>query len=336
MTRILLAILFFITSLPVHAACDGPSEFDALPSERRAELEARAANAPFHEGILWQAKKNGHTSYIVGTMHIPDPRHSIVMDRLTSELDAPEQLFMELSHADQQAFQHHLTANPALTLITDGPSLIDRLGDENWAKLQPHLSALGLPGFVAANYQPWFLGMTLSIPPCAMTELREGKPGLDRLIELWSTEANAPVQSLDNTKSLLDLLASDPLHEQVSDFKWSLSLGLPIAGVDSNATLTALYFQEKIQLFWEYTQDKAQDYITTPEDKARLDAITAELQAELINARNLAWVDTLAPELAAAPAVVAVGALHLPGDDGVLNLLSLRGFALTRVPLVQQ
>lgn len=57
-----------------------------------------------------------------------------------------------------------------------------------------------------------------------------------------------------------------------------------------------------------------------------------ELRKVLLVDRNRAWADRL-DELAPAqpPMLVAVGAAHLPGDDGLIALLERRGYVVTRI-----
>lgn len=57
-----------------------------------------------------------------------------------------------------------------------------------------------------------------------------------------------------------------------------------------------------------------------------------ELRAALLTARNTDWARKLdALHDSTGPMLVAVGAAHLPGPDGLIALLEARGFTLTRI-----
>jgi uncharacterized protein YbaP (TraB family) len=59
--------------------------------------------------------------------------------------------------------------------------------------------------------------------------------------------------------------------------------------------------------------------------------IYAQFAAALIDARNRAWMDVLVPQLELGGVFAAFGALHLPGETGVIELLRARGFEVTRL-----
>lgn len=57
-----------------------------------------------------------------------------------------------------------------------------------------------------------------------------------------------------------------------------------------------------------------------------------ELRKVLLVDRNLAWADRIENLLRSQPPVlVAVGAAHLPGEDGLIALLERRGYTVTRI-----
>jgi len=60
-------------------------------------------------------------------------------------------------------------------------------------------------------------------------------------------------------------------------------------------------------------------------------ALGARIQQRLIGDRNRNMADRLEPLLKQGSLFVAVGALHLPGEGGVLNLLAQRGYRITAV-----
>ena len=51
----------------------------------------------------------------------------------------------------------------------------------------------------------------------------------------------------------------------------------------------------------------------------------------IIYNRNKAWAEKLPAIMKAAPTFVAVGALHLPGEKGLLNLLKRQGYTVEAV-----
>jgi uncharacterized protein YbaP (TraB family) len=56
----------------------------------------------------------------------------------------------------------------------------------------------------------------------------------------------------------------------------------------------------------------------------------ARLEKGLLEARNRHMAERMVQHFADGNAFVAIGALHLPGEDGVLHLLEQRGYTVTR------
>lgn len=61
--------------------------------------------------------------------------------------------------------------------------------------------------------------------------------------------------------------------------------------------------------------------------------LTEEEMHSLVRARNDRWIQKLLEILPTQRAFIAVGALHLPGDDGLIKLLRDRGYQLRSIPL---
>lgn len=332
--RILSTILFLLGFSGVAMAnCEGANLFDTRPLAERTALINAAAKVPHSEGLLWRVEKEGVVSHIVGTFHLYLPQHAATVDRLQSLSPQPEQLFLEMTSGDQLAFQRHLTQNPELFLIQSGPSLIERLGEEHWAAVADQLKSRGMPPFMAARYQPWFLGLTLMVPPCALEVVKSGKKGLDFQIEALAKERDLPRFALDTTESLIGLLAGDPIDAQVEDLRWSLELGTDLAAPEMIPTIIDMYLSETIQLIWELNRADMLKAAQGDAHAERIAELLQQVEQDLIVTRNTNWIKTLAPALTQRPSLVAVGALHLPGDHGVLAQLEAAGFTVTRLSL---
>lgn len=332
MLRVILSLLLICLSPMGWARC--MDEADISP-HLHEQLQARAAQVPYHAGLLWEVRKDGVSSYLFGTMHLHDPRHAPAMERLEPLIQAADQVFVEITKEDELGLQALLVREPGLYLITEGPSLLDRLGPEAWAKLVSQLEGRDMPPFMAARFQPWFLGLSMMVPKCALDDLKAKRLGIDKDIERTAREHGIPVHSLDTPRELIGLLAKDPIGEQVEDMRWSLMLDLPQDL--STSGVTQFYFNEETQVSLEYTMhDVAQRTAHLPTaDRTRLDRLLDEMLDELIIERNRQWAEILAPQLAQQPGFVAVGALHLPGEAGLLRLMEQNGFSVRRLPLKQ-
>jgi len=59
--------------------------------------------------------------------------------------------------------------------------------------------------------------------------------------------------------------------------------------------------------------------------------VASEFRRRLIIDRNQRMAERLEPIMARQPTFIAVGAMHLPGERGVLALLAARGYRVTAV-----
>ena len=163
----------------------------------------------------------------------------------------------------------------------------------------------------------------LALPPCMMAQMK-AKNGLDHRLMGIAEAAGVPTGSLEPFDTIFRVFGSEKLETQVE----MMTLGLvdPARAEDVFASTTALYFEEQTAASWELSR------LTAEIPAEQRDALFAQMQQELLTQRNRSWLPVILEQEQASTLVVAVGAAHLPGQDGVLALLAGAGFTLTRQP----
>ena len=111
-------------------------------------------------------------------------------------------------------------------------------------------------------------------------------------------------------------LAAHPLWEERNDVRTG----------HATTTLIERYFQGKIRETWEYSR-------IVVEQSAMKDAgaLFEEMNQALLVGRNEDWEPKIASLVDGKNAVIAVGAAHLSGEDGVVRSLERAGYQITTV-----
>lgn len=330
MLRFLLSFAVAMTlATSVSAACLGQDLRPGLTDAQRAEIDARVEATPYAVGNHWTATKGDETIHIIGTLHLDDPRLDAPVARVTPLIESAGVLLLEATKEDQDRLQRQLAADPSI-LMMQGETLIDLMPPEQWQALADAAKSRGIPPFMAAKFQPWYLSLTLAMPSCMIAEMREGQNGLDSRLNKIADAAGVPSQSLEDFMTLFNIFGQEPIEEQIR----MLSAGVLSDGdsEDQIATTLASYFDEQVAESWQMSRVLAPQFSTLPKDE--IDAVFDKLEEELLNKRNRAWIPVIlkAADAHDAPIVAAFGAAHLTGDDGVLNLLAQQGFTLHRQP----
>jgi uncharacterized protein len=326
MLALTVAVAASLAGSAAVALCEGPSMLDRLSPESRASLDARVAEMPFAQGILWQAEREGQVLTLVGTMHVHDPRLEAISARVEPMLDEVDLLMLEVTPAEEARMQGALGRNPSLMFLTEGPTLPEMLDEATWAMLADAARARNIPPFMAAKFRPWFLMLSLSMPACAMEHVVAGEQGLDFTLMDAATERGLKMLALEPWDTLFTVLESGTMEEQL-DF---LRMGVLESDLQEELFVTMLdgYFAGEVGQVWELGR-LSLDFIPGIAE-AEADALFAEMEERLLTARNIAWIPVI--EAAAAEhgrVMVAAGAAHLPGELGVLALLQARGWTIT-------
>lgn len=319
MRALILSLALLAT--PLHAECTGQNILTTMDPATLAPITAAANAVPYPTGNFWTATKGDASLTIVGTYHLDDPRHDATMAALAPRIDAATTVLLEGGPEEEQAMKDRMATDPSIMIMPD-TTLPQLLSAEEWERLSVAMAARGIPPFMAAKFQPWFLSVMLSIPVCKMAELDQD--GLDGKITEHALAAGVPVRALERYDTVFTLFESFPVDDQLSMIRSSLAM--ESRADDYFTTMADLYFEGRSQMIWELMRAEAvalPGY--TPEKIAADFAIMEEV---LIHARNRAWIAVIEETAETGPALVAFGALHLPGEDGVLALLERAGWAI--------
>ncbi|AZQ66132.1 TraB/GumN family protein [Silicimonas algicola] len=324
MIRVLAAALSALTmslapGLAAAQSCGTEDLIAGLDAAQKARLDALVAEHPFAEGTLFRASKDGSDVVVVGTIHLPDPRLQPLVDALEAEVRAADLLILEASAEDEAGLATLAATKPEMFFLTEGPTLIDMLTEAEWSEVTDRLSAIGVPGFMAAKFQPWYLSMTLAVPPCAMTLLQQGQVGLDRQLEIIATDAQVQVATLDDAEALLKLFSDEPMDAQLDGLR--VTLETQADGNASTSTLIEAYFDGRVREAWEFGRIQIED--AGVENGAEM---FEEVNQSLLVGRNQSWEPLIVDMVDGKNAVIAVGAAHLSGESGVLRSLERAGY----------
>ncbi len=324
--RPLLFVLLCLLPLPAAALCRGDDIRDRLSAADLAAVDAAVAATPFATGYLHRATKDDRQITVIGTMHLHDPRLAPIAARVAPDVAAAGLLLVEAGPEEEAAMTAAMTADPTIMFMPDGPTLPEQLDEDVWQALVLAVSDRGIPAVLASRMQPWYLGLVLAIPPCAMDDLTAGRAGLDAALIAQAQDAGVPVQALEPWDTLFDIMRADPIAVQLDQLR--LALSPPALQQDMFATMLDHYFAGDIAALWEVS--RAAVHLLPDTDPAQMDALFALSEQQLLHDRNHNWMPGILSAAQDHPRlVVAVGAAHLPGTTGVLNLLAQDGWTIT-------
>ena len=132
-------------------------------------LEPVAGIAPddtLDRALLWRIDAPGATtpSYLFGTIHLIDAEDFVISDSLMTALNRAERVVFEIDPAEMQ--------NPMVAMslmqqamMSGGQTLRDLLDEEQYARVDAHFSAMGLPMMLLDRVKPMFLSMLAGLDP---------------------------------------------------------------------------------------------------------------------------------------------------------------------------
>jgi uncharacterized protein len=321
-------VIALSTSLPARAQCAGQNLFDAMDPARLAEITTAADAAPFARGNFWQAVRGDEVITIAGTYHFDDARHAPNIAALTPFITDATTVLVEAGPDEEKALMQKMAREPSGMVITEGLPLNQRLPPEIWDPLSDAMSNRGIPPFMAAKFQPWYVLTLLSIPPCAMAQMTEKPKGLDGAVIDTALAAGVPVRGLEPFDTILKIF-NDITPEELTELLVS-TLAIEDMSEDYFTTLVDSYFAGQSRMAWELMRFAGYD--TPGYTRAQIDADFARMEELIASSRNRAWIPVLTEAAAQGPVFTAFGALHLSGQDGVLNLLQKEGYTLKELP----
>jgi len=272
--------------------------------------------------LLWRVSGNGliRPSYIFGTHHMAP---ASMLDSITGLQQAIASCDVVLGEVEKDSLMSQETQmRMAQAMIAPPDSTLDKLFTKPQYLIvervfNKYFSTMG----VKLSQMNMFKPNAISTQMQAMQAIKhfddfDPSTQIDMAVQTRANQQGKPSGSLESASEQIDLLFNTPLTEQAEGL-------LEACKKDDN-------FQEQTELL-------SKAYMSQDLDKlfaVMTDATTGDSEEEmerLIYSRNRRWVEKLVRIMPERAALVCVGAGHLPGNQGLLQLLRDRGYTVVPV-----
>lgn len=265
------------------------------------------------QALLWRISGNGleRPGYIYGTVHSKDDR---AYTYVTAVKDAMQQVNTVAGELDLDASRKGAASLMSRMLMPDDQRLEDLYKKKDWAKVDAFLKTeLGFMAVMVQRMKPFFVMATL-------TEKAMGGKREMVLDEYLMSHAKASahrtigLETLDEQLRAMDVL---PLKEQAA------MLLDHVTGNTAHELLDSMldaYAEQDIDALMHISQKSG----SMPE----------KMERALLTDRNVVLTHRLDSVLRSdGSTMLLVGAAHLPGDAGILQLLRAKGYSMEAVAI---
>lgn len=281
-----------------------------------AAEQSTAEESRFTQGRLWQVEAPGVApSWVVGTMHSADPEIATPWPALARVMDRVDSITVELI-LDQAA----TAAMGRAMVLDDGRTLGEIAGPQRMARIAEVAQNYGMPLASLQNFKPWAVTMIFSVPPSELQRQAQGGPMLDNVLRQHGETREIPIHAIESVEEQIALFADYVEDEQ---------LALLDAVLEMQPQMETQF--DELRRAW-LAGDLASLYRTAMEipDMGAIE-IVEDFTTRLVVERNHRMAERIEPQLSEGNALIAVGALHLPGEEGLLALLAEEGYTVTPV-----
>ncbi len=267
------------------------------------------AAQPAKSSLLWQISGNGleKPSYLFGTFHIMCKGEFDISGELASKLKTTQQFYGEIN-LDEPDIQTKMISK----LMLSGTTLQAMIPATDYQKINTGFQEItGMPMATFNSFKPFLCVSLLALKSITCNETVQPETEFVSVAK----KNNLPILGLETIDDQINAIDREPLDSQIS------SLQKMILNFDSVKTvfnqLTAMYKTRNIDSIYLFMKSTG-----TSNDN---------FETELLVNRNRKWIPVIEKAIKEKSSFFAVGAGHLGGEQGMINLLRKKGFRLEPV-----
>ena len=261
--------------------------------------------------LLWRISGKNITrpSYLFGTMHVLCAKDAQLSDSLKAAIKDCDEIWFEIDLSDMAGAM----AAMQFMQMSDNKKLSDLLKPDEYARVRDYFEKnIPFPPFgMLERFKPMLISAFIEQKDldCETTD------GMELTIMKESRNYHKPINGLETAEFQAGLFDSIPYEAQAKEL---------VKSVDSSGQNKEMT-QQLVRLYNQQDLDGI-DSLSREEDPEMIDYMDL-----LLYGRNRKWAKKLDGLLRRKSMLIAVGAAHLPGKGGVIDLLRKEGYKLTPV-----
>lgn len=296
-------------------------------------LESASASQPTTEKksdlkpiFLWKCKKGNQTIYLVGTIHVARPGFYPLPLEMQKALAESKILFVEADALEISPEKITETLK-RVGIYPPGASLSEHLSDTTKDALNQYLEWSGESLSMYQPYKPWVVSQILTSAALRRAGYKS-ELGIDRHLLASAHDSGKKIIPLESVDSQLNLMAG--FNKETQDKQL---LGSILALSEAKTQL------EKIENSWKNGDADALaacciDVTSKDQDK---DKDLEAARVAILDKRNQSMLTDVKKNLPESSiAMVAVGAAHLVGEQGLLAKLKGENFSIEQLTTAQK
>ena len=289
--RVILVLALLLLALPVLAAPEPVADQDTT--------------------FMWRVQGRGATVYLLGSVHAMREDSYPLPTAMETAFESVEKVVFEVDLDDLNSAAIQMLAAGTL----DGEGLLEEIvGPAIWAELVVQVETTGFPAAMFQRMKPWMAAVTITA--LAMTEAGYlPSAGVDAYFSRRAEEAGKERIALETAEFQVGLFADLTPEQSLAFLRYTLAdLETVIPDLDE---LSANWRAGRVEAVEALMAEGFDEF--------------PELLEKMVTDRNRAWMPPIVELLAGdSDAMVVVGALHLVGEEGLVNLLRKRGYTVDR------
>lgn len=274
----------------------------------------KTKSAPGGSALLYRidGKKLKKPSYIFGTIHLICEKDMFSAERLKSYVGQTAQLMLELDLDDAEVMKQAASG----LIMAGGKTVKDYLKPEEYAKVDEVFKKyLGVSYDRFNAFKPSIASVLLLTSPKVIG--CQPPAAYDSFLLQTAAANKMPILGLETVEAEYAALDAQPLDKQIE----------ALNKMAANPEKTFGDFMNQYRIYLTQNSDELYN-LTAKEFKT-----DGNSQTKLLDERNAAWIPVIEKNIKVKPSFIGVGAAHLGGKKGVVNLLRARGYKLTPIKL---
>ncbi|WP_421782178.1 TraB/GumN family protein [Kiloniella litopenaei] len=279
---------------------------------------------PYGKGLFWKIEKDGRKpSYLLGTMHVSDKRVLKMKDEVKPYLTKAKILYKEIANTYRE-YREYIN----MRIRDDNRTLDQDLSEDDFKKAIETVKLIDIEEDDFKTFELWFVYEILDGAPWYRGKDKDpfeedDEPVLDTQLGMMAFDHDVKVQALEKTRERAMLLWDRPREMYLEAIERALKNNEIIKNIAERRELQIqMYLNRDTQKMYNDLEDRLRD---APREIYDIEKVA------MLDKRNLNMVNGMTKGLIKGNSFTAVGALHLPGDEGILSILVSRGYTVSRM-----